>query len=95
MKRLAFSTLIFATLFGQAAIAAECVTQTPPTCVEGGGYFENTDAEKTCRAELKAYQKSVTQFWDCQREKSNAIDKEARRAIRLFNCRTRGKETCE
>ena len=81
--------------FGQGAFAEECVTATPPTCVEGTGYFDNKDAEQACRDAVKTYQKSVNEFWDCQRAQASAVNDEARKVIRQFNCRVRGKETCE
>jgi len=86
---------LFLAAGNQSAQAAECVTDVPPACVEGRGYFDNKEAEQTCRNAVKAYQQSVNAFWDCQREQANAVDDEARKVIRLFNCRARGKETCE
>ena len=95
MRVFAITTVLMAAMFVQGGWAAECVTKPPPTCVEGGGVFENKEAENACRADIKIYQKSVTEFWDCQRENSSLVDKDARRVIRFFNCRRRGKETCE
>jgi len=81
--------------FGQEGLAAECTTASPPACVEGSGYFDNKEGEQACRDAVKTYQQSVNAFWDCQREQGNAVNDEARKVIRLFNCRARGKETCE
>ncbi len=88
-------SIVFLLTDTTAGNAEECATATPPTCVQGSGYFDNKDAEKTCRDAVKIYQKSVSEFWDCQRAQANAVNDEARKVIRLFNCRVRGKETCE
>ncbi len=73
----------------------ECTTVAPPTCVQGSGYFDSKEAEQACRQAVKDYQRTVTAFWDCQRAQASKVDREARKVIRLFNCRKRGKETCE
>ena len=88
-------SVVFLLTDTSAGNAEECTTAAPPTCVQGSGYFDSKDAEQACRGAVKTYQKSVSEFWDCQRVQANAVSNEARKVIRLFNCRARGKETCE
>ncbi|AXX98438.1 hypothetical protein [Profundibacter amoris] len=75
--------------------AKECVVDPVPECVQQDGAFADKAAEQTCRQAVKDYQHTVTAFWDCQRAQASKVDREARKVIRLFNCRKRGKETCE
>jgi hypothetical protein len=79
----------------RADAAMECVVDPMPECVQRGGAFADKGAEQTCRQAVKDYQRTVTAFWDCQRAQASKVDHEARNVIRLFNCRKRGKETCE
>jgi len=75
--------------------AEECTVSAPPTCVQGCGNFDNKEAEQTCRDQVKTYQKSANAFWDCQREQTSAVNKDACNVVRLSNYRIHGKETCE
>jgi len=78
-----------------AQTAMECTVGPVPECVQQKGAFANKAEEQSCRQAVKDYQHSVTAFWDCQRAQAGSVDRKAREAIRLFNCRKRGKETCE
>ncbi|WP_457648158.1 hypothetical protein [Profundibacter sp.] len=79
----------------QADTVKECVVDPMPECVQQNGAFADKAAEQACRQAVKEYQRTVTAFWDCQRAQASKVDREARKVIRLFNCRKRGKETCE
>ncbi len=79
----------------QADTAKECVVDPMPECVQQDGAFADEVAEQTCRQAVKNYQRTVNAFWECQRTQASTVDREARKVIRLFSCRKRGKETCE
>jgi len=79
----------------RAETTMECVVDPMPECVQQSGAFADKAAEQTCRQAVKDYQRTVTAFWDCQRAQASKVDREARKVIRLFTCRKRGKETCE
>ncbi len=78
-----------------AGTTMECTVGPVPECVLQDGAFADKAEEQTCRETVKEYQRTVTAFWDCQRAQASAVDRKARETIRLFNCRKRGKETCE
>ncbi|WP_428541206.1 hypothetical protein [Profundibacter sp.] len=96
MKTVAWSIAVLCIAgTAQAEAVVECSVDPMPECVQQSGAFANKVAEQTCRQAVKDYQRTVTAFWDCQRAQASKVDRNARDVIRLFNCRKRGKETCE